>query len=166
MSQPGGHVLGNQGSRPLSVRYACGLLWLQAGLWAVAALGIGGLWIAGMAMNWAPPAWIHSRLGWLISEGICLILAGVLSAGSAVLATGLARGRAEARIAAVVLESFMVPFGWLFATYTAAGEGFVDPGPPAGLVGGVLSLAAAIGLLSRQARRFTRRGMRAAAPTG
>jgi hypothetical protein len=57
----------------------------------------------------------------------------------------------------------MVAFGWLFASYTATGQGFVDPGPPAGLVGGALSLAAAICLLSKHARRFTRRGRQTAA---
>ncbi len=145
------------------MRYACGLLWLQAGLWALAALGIGGLWIAGMATNWLPPAWAHSRLVWLIAEGSCIIVAACLSAGSVALTTALARGRAAARVAAVVLESIMVPFGWLFATYTANGEG-VNPGPLAGLVGSALSLAAAVGLLSRQARRFAGRGRQTAAP--
>jgi hypothetical protein len=165
MEQPASHAGSNPGPRPLSVRYARGLLWVQAGLWAVATLGTGVLWITSMAMNWAPVARTHSRLDWFIAAGICFILAGVLSAGSAILATSLARGSAEARIAVVVLESFMVLFGWLFATYTATGEGFVDPGPPAGLVGGALSLAAAVGLLSKHARRFTRRGQ-TAAPTG
>jgi hypothetical protein len=49
----------------------------------------------------------------------------------------------------VVLECFMVAFGWLFASYTGTGQGFVDPGLPAGLVGGTLSLADSIGLLSK-----------------
>jgi len=142
------------------------LLWVQVGLWAVAALGAGGLSITSMAMNWAPVTWTHSHLAWFIVAGICAILTGGLSAGSGVLTTGLARGSAEARIAVVVLESFMVLFGWLFATYTATGEGIVDPGPPAGLIGGALSLAAAVGLLSKHARRFTRRGRQTPAPTG
>jgi hypothetical protein len=34
----------------------------------------------------------------------------------------------EGRIAVVVLECFMVAFGWLFASYTGTGQGFVDPG--------------------------------------
>ena len=167
MGHPASHAHSNLAPRPLSVRYACGLLWVQAGLWTVGALGIGGLWITSVIMNGAAPViWAHSSLAWFIVVGICFILAGGLSAGSAALARGLARGSAEARIAVVGLESFMVLFGWLFANFTATGDGFVDPGPPAGLVGGALSLAAAIGLLGKHARGFTRRGGQTAAPTG
>jgi hypothetical protein len=122
----------------------------------MAAVGFAGLWIAGMAMSWTPPAWAHSRLIWYAIEGSWVIAAGGLSAGSALLRTRLARGEVQARIAAIALESLMVPFGWLFATYTATGEGFMDPGPPAGLVGGALSMAAAIALLSKHARSFTK----------
>lgn len=156
MEQPASHARGELGRKPLPVRYACGLLRLQAVLWAVAAVGFAGLWIAGMAMSWTPPAWAHSRLIWFAVEGICVIVAGGLSGGSALLRTGLRRGEVQARIAAIVLESLMVPFGWLFATYTATGEGFMNPGPPAGLVGGALSMAAAIALLGRRARSFTK----------
>lgn len=79
-----------------------------------------------------------------------------MSAGSALLRIGLTQGEVQARIAAIVLESLMVPCGWLFATYTATGEGFMDPGPPAGLVGGALSMTAAIALLGKRARSFTK----------
>ena len=145
------------------MRYVCGLLQLQAVLWAVASLCAGVLWITSMAMTWAPIDRTHSRLAWYLVAGICFIVTGGLSAGSAVLATGLARGNPNARIAVVVLESFMVPFGWLVASYTATGQGFIDPGLPAGLGGGALSLAAAICLLSKPAHRFTRRGRQTAA---
>jgi hypothetical protein len=153
----------NLGLGPLSVRYVCRLLRLQAVLWAVAALCVGVLWITSMAMTWAPIDWTYSRLVWYLVAGICFIVTGGLSAGSAVLATGLARGSAVARIAVVVLEFFMVAFGWLVASYTATGQGFIDPGLPAGLGGGALSLAAAICLLSKPARRFSRRGRQTAA---
>ena len=50
VEQPASHARGELGRKPLPVRYACGLLRLQAVLWAVAAVGFAGLWIAGMAM--------------------------------------------------------------------------------------------------------------------
>jgi hypothetical protein len=126
---PAGHTGSNLNRRPLPVRYDYRLLQIQAALWVVAALGM-ALWVILIAVNSSPIAQTHSHWAWLIVAIIGFILAGGLSAGSAYLAAGLARGSAHARVAAVVLESFMVVFGWLFATYTATGEGFVDPGPP------------------------------------
>ena len=155
----------NPSRGPLSVRYACGLLQVQAGLWAVAGLGM-ALWIISIAMNGSPIARTHSHAAWVIVAGLGLIVVCGLCAGSGILAAVLASGSARARVAAIVLESCMVPFGWVFANYTATGQGFIDAGPPAGLVGGALSLAAAIALLSKHARRFTTRDKQAAGPAG
>ena len=80
------------------MRYSCGLLQVQAALWAVAALGM-ALWIISIAMNWSPIARTHSHTVWFIVAAIGFILAGGLSAGSAYLAAGLACGSAQARIA-------------------------------------------------------------------
>jgi hypothetical protein len=115
--------LAKLGLRPLSVRYVCGLLRLQAVLWAVAALGVGVLWITSMAMTWAPVDWTHSRRAWFLVAGICFVVTGGLWAGSAILAPVSRVAARRPAFAAVVLESFMVAFGWLFASHTATGQG-------------------------------------------
>jgi hypothetical protein len=143
---PAGHADSDPRRSPLSVRFACGLLKLQAVLWTVAVL-ICTLWIVVTATNSSTFTRTHSHTAMLALAFTGFSLACGLSAASASLAAGLARGSERARVAAIALEFFMVLFAWPFANYTATGQGFIEPGPPAGLIGGALSLAAAIGLL-------------------
>jgi hypothetical protein len=141
---------------PRSVQYACGLLTVQAALWAMAALGTAAIWTH--KVNWKPAAHSPAQLAAFILEGIlAFALTGGLAAGSALLAAGLARGRRAARLIAVLLEASMACFGVLIADYTAsAGAGIIAAVPVlAGLTGTALSLAATICLLLKHARRFT-----------
>ena len=152
--------------KPRSVQYACGLLYAQACLWAMAAFATVVVWI-GQA-GWIPAAPRPGLLVRFIATGILLFaLAAALSAVSAFLGTRLAHGMARARIAAVLLEALMASFGVLIAYYTAsAGAGITAVVPVlAGLVGATLSLIAAIALLRKHARRFTTGGGQPA-PTG
>jgi len=157
MDHAAGHNRGYLDPRPLSVLYAYALLWVQAGMWAVAALGT--VAVCADKANWEPATRSPAHLAWFIAASILLFaLTAGLSAGSAFLGVRLMRGAAGARITAVVLETLMTCFGALIANYTASSGAGITAAVPvlAGLVGAALSLAAAIGLLRKHARHFTK----------
>jgi len=81
-----------------------------------------------------------------------------MSAASAYLAANLKAGRTTIRQAAVAAEALMACFGVLVAYVVAStGAGIIAALPvSAGLVGAMLSVTAAVGLLSKAARNFTR----------
>jgi hypothetical protein len=81
-----------------------------------------------------------------------------MSAASGYLAANLKAGRTTIRRAAVALEAIMACFGLLVAYVEASAGAGIIAGLPvsAGLVGTILSLAAALGLLSKASRNFTR----------
>jgi hypothetical protein len=156
------------GSCPPSVRYACVLLSIQAGLWALASLSF--LAVSADPVNWQPVAMRSAgHLAWYIVAGIgAVALAASLSAVSFLLADRVERAMSRARVAAVGLEAAMTCFGVLIAYYTAAAGAGVTAVIPvlAGLSGSALSLAATAALLGRPARAFTQPGNRRAALDG
>ena len=145
---------------PPSVRYASGLLMLQGSLWAVVSVACGVL--AGLAASAAPPVARH--VVWFIAAGT---IAAGMSAASFLLAVRLQRRMRGARAGAVGLEAFMTCFGVLamyYGAWVAAGGGIVGaPLVMPGLGGTALSATAAVVLLGRKARAFTRAGRRNAA---
>jgi hypothetical protein len=153
---------GASGGCPPAVRYGCVLLSIQASLWALASLG--AVAVCADRANWQPAAArVTGQLAWYVAASFAAVTLAVgLSGSSLLLAFRLERGRNGARAIAVVLEVAMTFFGVLVAYYTAsAGAGIIAILPVfAGLGGSVLSATAAIALLGRKARAFTRMGAR------
>jgi hypothetical protein len=81
-----------------------------------------------------------------------------MSATSAYLAANLKPGRIAIRRTAAAAEVFMACFGLLVAYVEASTGAGIIAGLPvsAGLVGAILSVTAAVGLVSKAARIFTR----------
>lgn len=138
---------------PLSVRYAQGMLWLQGGIWACAAL----LWA-----GWAVTAAFKALVGdtdLLRRGGVVFLSVAVMTSGFAVakvrIARSLAGRRERTRKVVIGVEFAMAGLGALITVGTNLSGGI-----QAGLllfpasVGGGLSLAAALGLLRRPARQF------------
>jgi hypothetical protein len=145
-----------RGPVPRSVEYARGLLTFQAVVWAIVAVGSVAVWAD--RANWKPAAHSPVQLAaYILAGNGAVALAAGLAAGSALLAAGLGRGRASACLAAVLLEAGLACFGVIVADYAASsGAGIIAAIPVlAGLGGGALSLAAAVVLLRKSARRFT-----------
>jgi hypothetical protein len=136
----------NEREAPRSVRYARGLLGLQAGCWVLAS----GLCMLGVAENAA----VGYSLG---AAGFAL--AGVITAMFAVLKWRLAKrvlaGYAQSRKVAIGVELSMTCFGALGSLSLDLSGGIAVGliGLPF-MVGTGLSLAAVIGLLRPPARRY------------
>jgi hypothetical protein len=136
----------NERQAPRSVRYARGLLGLQAGCWVVAS----ALCMLGVVENAA----VGSALG---AAGFAL--AGVIAAMFAVLKGRLARrllaGTVQGRRVAIGVELSMTCFGVLGTLSLDLSGGIAVGliGLPL-VVGTGLSLAAALGLLRPPARRY------------
>jgi hypothetical protein len=145
------------GSCRPTVRYAYVLLSIQGALWALAS--VAAIAVCADPANWRPAAARGGQLaGYIaVSMAAAAVPAG-LSAVSVRLAVCLERGMNIARTSAVVLEGCMTCFGVLVAYYTAAaGAGLMAILPvSAGLTGSALSVTAALALLGRGARAFTR----------
>lgn len=149
---------------PLSVRYARGLLWLQGGIWASAAL----LWA-----GWAVTAGVKALAGdtdLLRRGGVVFLSVAVMTSGFAVakfrLARSLAGRRERTRKVVIGVEFAMAGLGALITVSTN-----LSGGMQTGLLlfpafaGGGLSLAAALGLLRRPARQFFAEPSPVARPT-
>ncbi|MBO0835544.1 MAG: hypothetical protein J2P28_08500 [Actinobacteria bacterium] len=144
---------------PGSLRYARGLLWLQAGIWAwLATSGIFTLAVALTEMLAGHRAWSAAATvaGWLPAATV----AGVLATTKIRLARRLTDGRDRIRKTVVGVEFAMAGLGALMTAGADLSGGMpADIVTLAALVGGGLSLAAAIGLLRRPAQEyFTLRG--------
>jgi len=93
---------------------------------------------------------------------VALLLMLGMSAAFGYLAANLKPGRVSIRQSAVAVEVFMACFGLLIAYVEASTGAGIIAGLPvsAGLAGTMLSLAAAVGLLSKGARNYSKRDMR------
>lgn len=160
MSEDYGHYGEPPAQTPASVSYACGLLAVQAVLWATAALGVISVWADRGHLS---PAISGGTAEYLLTGIAAFVLTAGLAAGSALLSVSVSRGQPWARRIAVGLETLMVGFGLLIAHTASAGDVIgAELVALAGLVGSGLSLAAAIGLLLPRARHFA--GNKAARP--
>lgn len=139
---------------PASVRYARGLLWLQGGIWAWLAAST-TVAIAVMLLDvlrghraWGSAAAVAGALA-------VAALTGFFAASKIRLATRLRDGSNRTRKTAVGIEVAMTLLGALITAGADPSGGMpADFVTLAALVGGGLSLAAAIGLLRRPAREY------------
>jgi hypothetical protein len=145
------------GSRvPHSVRYARGLLWLQGGIWALLAV-VGAI---DGAISLAQVLAAHSArssnavAGAVVGLSIA-VMAGGLAALKMRLAMRITRASGRTRKTAIVVEVAMTCLGILMTVSVDYSGGVpADLIALAALIGGGLSLAAAIGLLRRKARQY------------
>ncbi len=142
---------------PRSVVYGRLLLSIQACIWAMAVLPGAAVVAVSVHSNVADHTAVHAAAFIGMSLAGLLLMLG-MSGASAYLAANLKPGRTSIRQAAVAVETFMACFGLFIACAEASTGAGIIAGLPvsAGLVGTVLSLTAAVGLLTRAARRFTR----------
>lgn len=139
---------------PASVRYARGLLFLQGGIWA---------WLAASSTVTGAVVLIevlagHRTSGTAIAGAAALsaaVLTGLFAATKIRLAIRLRDGRDRTRKTAVGVELAMTCLGALITAGADPSGGMpADMVTITALVGGGLSLAAAIGLLRRPARQY------------
>jgi len=138
---------------PSAVRYARGLLWLQGAIWALLALGFAVPTLAGLADVLAGHrTWFAAAVGWLPAVAA---LTGGFAMTKILLARRLGGGQERIRKVVIGAEISMTCLGVLItAGVNPAG------GLPAGFLalaavtGGGLSLAAAMGLMRRESRRY------------
>jgi hypothetical protein len=136
---------------PLSVRYAQAVLFLQGGIWAMAAIGgvIGEVGALTAVLHGKPWALVVLAVGWSA-------FAASMATVKTLLAVRVGRGRSRrTRKAVITVELAMTCFGvlWFFdGVYSASGLP-ADVFSLAGLAGGGLSLAAALVLMRRRARQ-------------
>jgi hypothetical protein len=139
---------------PASVRYARGLLWLQGGIWAWLTIS-STVTIAVMLIEVLAG---HRAWGTAAPAAGLLpvaLFAGAFAATKICLATRLRAGHNRARKTAVGVEFAMTCLGALIVAGADASGGMTaDFVTLAALVGGGLSLAAAVGLLHRPAREY------------
>lgn len=141
---------------PHSVRYARGLLWLQGGIWALLAV-VGAI---DGAISLAQVLAAHSArssnavAGAVVGPSIAVV-AGGLAVLKMRLAMRITRASGRTRKTAIVVEVAMACLG-ILTTVSVDYSGGVpaDLIALAALIGGGLSLAAAIGLLRRKARQY------------
>jgi hypothetical protein len=139
---------------PRSVRYARTLLQLQGGIWACGAL-VYAAWtvVTGITALTGHAYFIHSGGALFLSLAL---LTGGFAAAKFLLARSLANPRERARKTVIGVEIAMACLGALMTAGALDSSG----GFPAalyffaGFAGGILSLAAAAGLLRRPARQF------------
>jgi hypothetical protein len=137
---------------PPSVRYAQVVLFLQGSIWAMGAIGgvTGTVDALTAILHGKPWALLILAAGWSA-------VAGGMATVDTLLAVHLGRGGSRrARKAVIAVELAMTCFGvlWFFnGIYTVSGLP-ADMVTLAGLVGGGLSLAAALALMSRRARQY------------
>jgi hypothetical protein len=133
------------------------LLSIQACLWAVVVLPAAAVVALNIQANVDHHTAGHAAVFVGVSIVALLFLPG-MSAASAYLAANLKPARASIRRGAIAVEAFMACFGLLIAYAEAStGAGIIAALPvAAGLVGTLLSLTAAVALLSKAARGFTR----------
>jgi hypothetical protein len=126
---------------PQTVSFARGLLYLQASIW--------GLLCVGAVVNAASPSpWLDPAL--MLAAGVA---AGALAGVKAWLGHRIARGSDRTRQGVIVAESFMACLGALLTLPALIPEGGGIPAL-ACLVGGGLSLRAAIWLTQPPARQY------------
>lgn len=137
--------------------YARVLLTIQACLWALVVLPTAVIIAVSARSNVVNHTAAHAAV-FISASIVALLLMLGLSAGSAYLAANLKPGRTSIRRAAVALEAFMAGFGLLIAYLEASTGAGIIAGLPvsAGVTGTILSLTAAVGLLRKAARNFTR----------
>jgi hypothetical protein len=146
-------------SMPRSVRFVQGLLWLQSGIWACCALLflVWAVTVAIMALTGA--AYVHRNGGEFLVAAVGFFPVGVVTGGFAaakfILGRSLPGRRELTRKTAIGVEVAMASLGALITAGANASDGLpaVLVTVPA-LVGGGLSLAAAVGLMRRPARQF------------
>ena len=126
---------------PPSVSYAREILYLQASIWGL--LCVGATLNAASSHPWFDPALTFCAAG----------VAGALAGGKAWLGHRISQGSNKTRQAVIVVESFMACLGALLTLPAAIPEGGGVPAL-ACLVGGGLSLKAAIGLTKPPARQY------------
>jgi hypothetical protein len=147
----------SQREGPRSVVYGRLLLSLQACLWAVVVVPAAAIVALNIPANVDHRTGGHAAVFIGVSIVALLMLQG-MSAASAYLAANLRPGRTSIRRGVIAVEAFMTCFGLLLAYAEAStGAGLIAALPvAAGLVGTMLSLTAAVALLSKAARSFTR----------
>jgi hypothetical protein len=126
---------------PGSVRYARGLLYLQASIWGLlCVLGI---------LSATSPSPVFGPALMLVATGV----AGSVAAAKTWLGHRIPRGSDNTRHGVIVVESLMACLGALLTLPVAIPEGGGVPAL-ACVVGGGMSLAAAIGLAQPPARQY------------
>lgn len=146
-----------QDSEPRLITFGRLLLTVQACLWAIVVLPAATIAALSLRPNVVNHTALHAAAFVSISIVALLFMVG-MSAASAYLAANLKSGRTNIRRAAIALEAFMACFGLLIADAAASTGAGIIAGLPvsAGLVGTMLSVSAAAGLLGKAARNFTR----------
>lgn len=143
------------GRVPRSVRYARRLLWLQAGIWALLAfVGAidGTISLALIPAHGARSS--NAVAGSVIGLSVALVAANI-AVLKLRLAVRMTKAADRTRKTVIVVEIAMSCLGILMtASVDYSGGMPADLIALAALAGGGLSLAAAIGLLRRKARRF------------
>ena len=131
---------------PRSARYVRSLLWLQGGIWACGAL---------MYAMWAVVAGITALTGDTLFLPVAPMTGG-FAAAKFLLARSLSGRRERTRKTVIGVEIAMACFGALITAGALDSSGGFPAALSffAGFVAGVLSLAAALGLLRRPARQF------------
>jgi hypothetical protein len=140
---------------PSAVRYARGLLWLQGAIWALLAIGFAVPTVVTLIhvlvgqRTWASFA---AAVGWL---PVMAALTGGFAMTKIRLARRLGGGHERIRRVVIGVEIAMTCLGALItAGVDPAGGMPADMVALAAITGGGLSLAAALGLMRRQARRY------------
>jgi hypothetical protein len=141
---------------PHSVRYARGLLWLQSGIWAL--LAVVGAIEGAISLAQVLPG--HgARSSNAVAGAVVGLSIAVVAGGLAVLKMRLAMritmAAGRTRKTVILVEIAMSCLGILMtASVDYSGGVPADLFALAALIGGGLSLAAAIGLLRRKARQY------------
>ena len=138
------------------------VLSVQACIWALVVLPAATVVAMNVQSNVVHRTAAHAPLFISVSVVALLFMLG-MSAAFGYLAANLKPGRVSIRRAAVAGEVFMACLGLLIANVEASTGAGIIAGLPvsAGLAGTMLSLAAAVGLLGKAARNYSKRGMHA-----